>query len=324
LPPQLSYDSINANNLPGIFSEYPNLVYSPHIYTHVFTLDTLIGINRNTSVSPYQSDVSQSEIFGNQNQYPPSYLFGYLTARSAANALRAALVVTEFGDSPDSDSTILAGQTRAQQDTFSSSVFWTWKENCGTDPKKECSSGWGIYSPPNPGAVLSQNGSLRADRLKYLGGPYPLGINGRVINMAYDPDTMNYVLRISGATSEAPSQIELPGYDHAKNIVVTGAATRGRIMVLPDGTRLINVNPKSSNPYMIEIFDDLSKETLLINRLSNEDQTELAPIKEPVARQSLENYLSSLSQMPQYKSQASLLSDLINTFLGPPKADPNQ
>ena len=52
------------------FSSYPNLVYAPHIYTHVFTADaSFLGIPPGTS------------------PYPPTYDFGYATALSEAQAL---------------------------------------------------------------------------------------------------------------------------------------------------------------------------------------------------------------------------------------------
>ena len=133
------------------FSLYPDLVFAPHVYTHVFTLDTLLG-----GASP------------SGPQYPASYSYGYATAESEAAAYGAALLVTEFGDAPSSDGTILAGMVAAQRQAEVGTVFWTWKENCGalTGP---CPNGWGVYSPPVPsGGTLPQNGPLDTARLALL------------------------------------------------------------------------------------------------------------------------------------------------------------
>jgi len=133
------------------FSQYPDLVFSPHIYTHVFTLDTELG-----GTSP------------SGPQYPPSYTFGYATAESEAAAFGAALLVTEFGDPPARDGTILAGMVAAQRQAEVGTVFWTWKENCGA-PTGPCPNGWGVYSPPVPsGGTLAQNGPLDTARLALL------------------------------------------------------------------------------------------------------------------------------------------------------------
>ncbi len=133
------------------FSQYPDLVFAPHIYTHVFTLDTLLG-----------------GVAASGPQYPPSYTFGYATAEAEAASLGAALLVTEFGDPPSSDSTILAGMVAAQRQARVGTVFWTWKENCGS-ASGPCANGWGVYRPPvAQGGTLAQNGPLDTARLALL------------------------------------------------------------------------------------------------------------------------------------------------------------
>ena len=133
------------------FSQYPDLIFAPHVYTHVFTLDTELG-----GTSP------------SGPQYPPSYTYGYATAESEAAAYGAALLVTEFGDAPSNDGTILSGMVAAQGEAGAGTVFWTWKENCGA-PTGPCPNGWGVYSPPVPsGGTLAQNGPLDTARLALL------------------------------------------------------------------------------------------------------------------------------------------------------------
>ena len=133
------------------FSQYPDIAFAPHIYPHVFTVDTLLGASATSGP-----------------EYPPSYTFGYATAEAEAASLGAAVVVTEFGDPPAKDSTILAGMVAAQRQARVSTVFWTWKENCGAT-HGPCPNGWGVYGPPVPvDGHLAQNGPLDTYRLALL------------------------------------------------------------------------------------------------------------------------------------------------------------
>lgn len=67
-------------------SNYSQIVWSPHTYTHVFTIDRVL--------LPYGVNLSW---------YPPSFEFAYATAWAEANAQRAAVFVTEFGTSTGDD-----------------------------------------------------------------------------------------------------------------------------------------------------------------------------------------------------------------------------
>lgn len=93
------------------FSSYPNLVYAPHDYTHVFTVDREIGL------SPSQSP------------YPLSYDQPYQVADAEARVFRAALVVDEYGEfsgNPTIYEEVITGMTAAQDRFVSSSSYWAW------------------------------------------------------------------------------------------------------------------------------------------------------------------------------------------------------
>ena len=91
------------------FTQYRNLVWAPHVYTHAFTLDQFIGYSATDS------------------PYPPNYTFGYQTAEYEAQALHAAVFTTEFGDSSSTDDTVLDGETAAQESTLTGGTVWAWK-----------------------------------------------------------------------------------------------------------------------------------------------------------------------------------------------------
>ncbi len=89
------------------FSSYPNLVFAPHIYTYALTVE--------------------QDLLGEPGGYPPNFTFGYQTAEEGAQAIHAAVFVTEFGDSASTDATILAGELAAQESTQTGATLWAWK-----------------------------------------------------------------------------------------------------------------------------------------------------------------------------------------------------
>lgn len=156
------------------FSSYKNLVFAPHIYTNVFTLNTLFSDqhypgpikNADQLIKADQSLVKTlpSEI------YPPNYFFADATALFEANELHSALVITEYGSSNSATDTILAGIRQAQLYYGFSAIFWVFKENCQS--RQDCAS-WGLYDAP---AEISkshylQNGPLRINRIQIVDPP---------------------------------------------------------------------------------------------------------------------------------------------------------
>ncbi len=338
--PQLSYDPSTPNHLPPPMTSYPNLVFSPHQYTHVFTLDTL------TKPSSYPGPISPDQLAVNTlpnleaqasaGVYPPSYDFAYQTAIGEAESLRAALFVTEFGDSQSTDNTILSGMVRAQQDATSTGIFWTFKEDCGT-VKNQCSAGWGIYNSPTmgPNGHLYQNGTLRTSRLKIIGGPYPYRVNGIVKSMGYDPTTGNFATVIQTNHSavvgdlSTETQIEIPSLFSSylvRVIPMTQAAVSGGFIDQPGGGRLLVVATKGSGMYAVEITapSQVTSAGSLLARVQAQASNPLASITEPQARQVLEDYLNYLdNSTPANKTYYAILSALLNVAVGSPSMDPN-
>ena len=99
------------DQIPLPFSSYPNLVYAPHDYTHVFTVDRAAGI------APSQSP------------YPLSYDQPYQVADAEARAFGAALVCGEFGEfsgDPATYTGVVSGMTAAQDRFLVGSTYWAW------------------------------------------------------------------------------------------------------------------------------------------------------------------------------------------------------
>ncbi len=89
------FDVSFQNSAP--FTSYPNLVFTPHVYTHIFTIDQVLGLPATNNI------------------YPPSYDFAFTTARYEANAMKAAVLVTEFGGAAHLDNITLIGTIEAQE-----------------------------------------------------------------------------------------------------------------------------------------------------------------------------------------------------------------
>lgn len=338
--PQYSYDSATSNHLPPPLTSYSNIVFSPHQYTHVFTLDTFtkptsfpkpVGYNQLAvdALSNYENEASTGT-------YPPSYDFAYQTAEGEAEALRAALLVTEYGDSPSNDNTILSGMIRAQLDANATGIFWTFKEDCGTI-KQQCQNGWGIYASPKLGSngTLEQNGPLRVSRLKIIGGPYPYRVDGSVQSMGYDPTSGNFVAVISTTHSakvgdlNTETEIEIPSLFKSYQVAVvplTQAAVSGGYINQPGGGRLLVVATKGSGTYAVEVVSPTNKAEIssLFSRVEVQSQEPLPVIYEPQARQILEDYLNYLDNSTSTnKVYYSILSALLNIAVGSPSNDPN-
>jgi endoglycosylceramidase len=216
------------------FTSYPNLVYSPHVYTHVFTIDT---------------------ISGGSDTYPPSYTFGYANAMADASAMHAALLVTEYGDAPADDGTILRSMTAAQEESLSGSVFWTWKENCGSSSTKNCTNGWGVYYPPSQvgGVPVAQNGPLDTARVALLERAWPVATEGELVGYRFDPSSGGFFMKArASAASVVPTLVYLPP-DDRQPVTVSGRARLVAVRNLPNGARLVSVQPTDRGEYALTV-----------------------------------------------------------------------
>jgi len=222
-----------AVGLSAPFSSYPNLVYAPHVYTHVFTLDAEV---------PLPSPIPLGHVF------PLSYDQAYLTASAEAHLLHAALWIGEYGNGSDRDDELLAPQTAAQDRARVGSALWDWKSNCGPSaPPSGCPGTWSVYAADASQTPPLANGPIIPSRERYLSRAYPRAVAGILRAFGYDPARHTFTL----TADTAPSVVS---GDAAHETVVfvprlaTGAisATNATVRVIadPDGTRLAYVAPR--------------------------------------------------------------------------------
>jgi hypothetical protein len=218
-------------------SSYPNLAFAIHPYTHKYTLDALIGVKPNQSPNP----------FGGYKQ-------AYATAEAEARSLGAALFISEFGNEPELDSSLLAAELKQQDDYATGSTYWPWKENCG-------GSTWGIYAGPLgntknafcvyqqaagkiPAGQQAQNGCLRLSKERLLARPTLNAVPGDHLRYRYDPLTGTFDL-----SAVAPAGNRLAAVVTAPREIA--GATSPAAVTNPDGSRVITFTP--SGAYSIKI-----------------------------------------------------------------------
>jgi endoglycosylceramidase len=181
-------------------SSYPNAVYAPHIYTHVFTLGTVAG-----APDPMTFDADYGAAVGD------------------AKALGLPLWVGEFGGPPATDASVLA-QHYAQQETRQvGGTLWLWKENANDTI---ANTFWGVYGPPFTGP--HRRGVAQPKRIHRTSRVYPLVTAGRLISATSDPFRSRARVvatsqRVRAGDRRHATLVDVPSVFHGR-IVVRGAA----------------------------------------------------------------------------------------------------
>lgn len=225
------------------FTSYPNIVFAPHVYTHVFTLDRQLF-----RIPPQQATW-------------PSYSFALQTADAEARAMGAALAVTEFGG-PDRDYPSVTEGTLAQLDRYrASAMAWAWKNNCGLEP--ECDDDeegrWATYATGGPGARPPQNGPLLPGHTSGLARVYPRLTAGRLESWSFDPASGRFDMSAASDSTVAVGDrdretlVVIPPQVPGGTITTSGGAVVDAVEVNPDGSRWVWVAPTGSGSYGVHL-----------------------------------------------------------------------
>jgi len=293
------------------FTQYRNLVWAPHIYTHAFTLDQFIGYP--VTASPF----------------PPTYSFGYQTAESEAQAMHAAVFTTEFGDSSSTDANVLAGETAAQESTLTGGTVWAWKGLSAAMGTCWCvrwqhstyqTTANGQPGKGDPHVPPSPDDLIIPSRQKYLARVWPRATAGTLLAYQYDPNAQTFDMAATGAGKvrrgdrNAETVVYIPSSAHG-SVNVTGAAVLDTVTTNPDGSRDAYVAPDGSSNYGVEVGHPT---TLLIAAVDAAAAHPLPPISEPQARQLAEQVItqSEQSSNKNIASNAALASSLATLLLG--------
>jgi endoglycosylceramidase len=178
------------------FSDYPNVVYAPHIYTHVFTPDAELE-----SVLPGISGVLAP-------LFPLSS--SYANAVGDAQALGLPLWIGEFGNDVTEDDTLLRGHYQYADANAIGNALWAWKGLQAAD-STHC---YCDLQGPQPDQLYTF-----PSRLRFTARAYPQYTAGTLQSLNYDPDQAGFDFQ---ATAPAVS----PGdADHATVLYVPAAVT---------------------------------------------------------------------------------------------------
>jgi endoglycosylceramidase len=202
------------------YSSYHNVVYAPHVYTGVFTLDQTVASTRF-----FPSDG------------------GYKSATSDAKALGLPLWIGEFGNNPSDDATLLRTSYELQDLYGLGGALWLWKENANDINRAVF---WGVYGPPFP------PGTPQASRILYTSRAFPLYTAGDLRSFAYDPTSASFDLH-----AESPPVLQ-SGRSSATVIFLPSAVTasvsatgaRVRTVAQSNGSRTVYAWP-TGGPYRI-------------------------------------------------------------------------
>lgn len=223
------------------FTSDKNIVYEPHAYTHVFTIDKQIPGGELSKL------------------YPLGYNQAMVTANAEALAMGAALFIGEFGNSNSDDNSILSQETAAIDKAGVGSSLWAWKGNCSPGAAAaQCEPGlWSVFQG-DPSTAPAQNGPLLRSRLIYLARVYPRATAGRLLSFAYDPSTTSFTMKATSHTNVVPgdraneTEVYVPPLVRG-SVSASGAAVLDTIVTNPDGSRLAYVAPTGAGAYSVSV-----------------------------------------------------------------------
>lgn len=193
-------------------TSYPNVVLGVHAYTHIYTLDTFA----------HQAPDKANYPWGGYEQ-------GFASADREAKAMHMAVLVMEFGDSPEWDHEIVTNVLAETEKHRVGFMFWTWKENGGADK-------WGIYS-----SAPDANPCLRAPREQLLARIYPRATADPNATFHYDASNGQFVMRAGGRAGDAATVVYIP--PEATGTVTTTGAVAATTIDSPDGSRQVTAIP---------------------------------------------------------------------------------
>ena len=226
IEPDVTRDILDRSVVPGpwsLYSGYRNVVYAPHIYTDVFTLNAELGLSELNPV------------------YPPNG--GYDTAAQDARALGLPLWVGEFGNGVAQDDSLLRSQYANQDRLGVGGALWYWKGFANLDGH------WSVLYDDS-----SHVDAAYPTRVKFTDRAYPIYTAGHLDSLSYDPDRAGFVMRAHsrrvriGALGRA-TVVYIPA--HASGVVTASGATLS-VVAAPGGAREAFVYPRGGG-YQVSV-----------------------------------------------------------------------
>lgn len=226
IEPDITRDILDRSAVAGpwsLYSGYPNVVYGPHVYTGVFTLNAELG-------------ASQLGLL-----YPPNG--GYDTAVSDARSLGLPLWVGEFGNGVDQDNTLLRAQYSNQDRLGVGGALWYWKGFSALDGH------WSVLYDDS-----THVDAPYPSRVQFTDRAYPIYVAGQLTSLAYDPDSRDFAMSArSGPISPAhPPQATVIYVPASVTGAVSASGARVTLVSALGGAREAYVFPRGGH-YSVSI-----------------------------------------------------------------------
>ncbi len=194
------------------FSDYPNVVYAPHVYTDVFTPNAEFGLAALDGLYPEAG--------------------GYDSAAQDARTLGLPLWVGEFGVGIAQDDTHLSSFYQTKDGLEIGSSLWQWK--CQTAGATPCD--FSVMYQDRTGSGVDPS------RVRYTDRAYPIYTVGTLQSMTYDPSNGSFTLDALARTGGHGSTVLYIPQAADGRVTVTGATVSLRPVI--GGAREALVAPR--------------------------------------------------------------------------------
>jgi endoglycosylceramidase len=204
--PPATRNVLDTASIPTAPLSLGGVVYSPHVYTGVFTGDTSFE-------STFTLDTLRTS---------------NASAREEADGWGAPLFVGEFGYGPQSPryADYIGGQLALQDEVMASSAYWLWKE----DPSEGV---WGFFDYDAASGTWKERDAVR----KVFARIVPRAIAGSPKSWSYDVTSRKFVLRYAGDPSVgAPTILHFPAPEDAPSTGWKARCDDVDVPATPDAT----------------------------------------------------------------------------------------
>jgi endoglycosylceramidase len=215
IEPDITRDILDRSVVLGpwsAYSSYRNVVYAPHIYTGVFTLNAELGLS---ALDPL---------------FPPGG--GYDSAASDARSLGLPLWVGEFGNGVEQDDTLLRAQYANQDRLEVGGALWYWKGFSALDGH------WSVLYDDS-----THIDTPYPSRVKFTDRAYPIYTAGSLQSLAYDPDTRSF-------TMSASSPPVRRGHADQATVIYIPASATGTVKASRAWVKVVSVTGGAREAYV--------------------------------------------------------------------------
>jgi hypothetical protein len=131
--------------------------------------------------------------------------------------------------------------------------MWCWKSNTGDDESGEKDM-WAVFEGPVViNNTMQQSGPILKKREHFISRIYPRAVWGELLDFKYDVFDQSFVMHASADAAGSTLIYIPPIVSGSLQIVVSGNAKQGDLVVNPDGSRLVTIDVTAGGTYQVVI-----------------------------------------------------------------------